>query len=147
MLKFFRPSPTRLGTHPAYVSGPLVGTLTANATTSIAVATPPGRVYLDRATVQALTAPVDADGTFIATLKRRDVTTGVTIALTAATNLIVAGLANQKGISLPLLASLTEAQKTVNAGDVLFLDVANNSAAIDTQPIGFTVTVEVLVLS
>lgn len=147
MVKYFKPGPGRFGAHPAFTSGALQGALTANGTTTIGIATPYRKCAIEAAALSAVTGPVDADGTFIATLKKKDNVANAVVTLSAGLDIEAAGLVSQKAVQFTLLTTLTENQKTLRAGDTLYVEIVNNSAAIDTQPVYLAATVELLVLN
>jgi hypothetical protein len=143
MPKFFQPkSAQRSGVQVAFASGrQLDAGITANATTRIPIASPFRKSFIERVTAQVITVPADADGTILATLKK--ISGGTTTSLSAALDLETLVTLVTK---LFTLSTLTEMQQTLREGDILVVDVVNNSAAIDTQPVGLIFTAELLPL-
>lgn len=140
----FQPKGGRYGTMPEILTGrQLDAGLTANTTTRIAVATSIRKAILARLSVYVTTVPVDADGTVLVTIKKFNQVSGITTALTAAFDL--EALTALKPAIIPLLATLTEQQLTVQEGEIIIADVVNNSAAIDTQPKELTFSAELLI--
>lgn len=148
----FRPRPGRYGVMVDAKASPQVGTgaltLTANVTTRIAIPTPIVRCAIFQLSLQsgAVTA-VDSDGTVLATYNKRDNVAGADVPLSAATSLesdFVTAI--NKNYPVPLLTTLTDAQRVCQPGDILFVNVVNNSAAIDTQPTGLFFVVEFAIL-
>lgn len=122
--------------------------ITANVTTRIPIPTPIARCAIASLSIQggAITG-VDADGTILATFNKRDNVGAADVPLSAATSLKVDFLtAVNKNFAVPLLATLTDQQRLCQPGDIVFVNVVNNSAAIDTQPTGLFLVVEFAIL-
>lgn len=122
--------------------------ITANTTTRIPIPTPFARSAVATLSIQggAITG-VDADGTILATFNKRDNVNAVDVPLSAAISLESDFItAVNKNFVVPLLATLSDAQRLVQPGDILFVNIVNNSAAIDTQPTGLFVLAEFAVL-
>jgi hypothetical protein len=83
---------------------------------------------------RASPCPVDADGTILATLKKWDKSAGAAVTLSAALDL--EALVAKQVTDFTLLSTLTDDQRTLDVGDTLYVEIVNNSAAIDTQPSG-----------
>ncbi len=151
MDKRFAPPPGRYGTMISHSFSGIIGTgglvLTANATTAFRIPTPFAKCWLEKLFVSAGGLGVDADGTILATINKRDNLNAANVPLTAAfsfeSDFLL--LAN-KVYQIPLLATLTDAQRIFQAGDQLYVDIVNNSAAIDTQPTHTAVGAEWCVL-
>lgn len=151
MDKRFAPRPGRYGVMLDVKVSTVIGTgglaLTANTTTTYRVSTPVRRSWIESISILNGTVGLDSDGTILATVFHRDNVGSSNIALTAATSLEVDFLAaNNKVFSVPLLTTLTDAQRICQPGDTVYVDVVNNSAAIDTQPIQNLVQVEFCIL-
>ena len=145
MDRSFRPKTGRFGIMPVTVSAPL-GTLTANNTTTIVIPTPPGKLYIGRVCVHQKTLVADADGTVLATLIKRRASDDQDVSLTTAVSLEVdVQVAAERG-NLSFLSTLGDKDRILISGDTLEFDVVNNSAAIDTQPVGAFVVVELFYL-
>lgn len=143
---YIRTKPGRFGIVPAFYSSDNVGTLTANVTTTIRIPTPRRKAKILRCSASAATLPVDNDGTFLATLKKWDDSAGASIAITSAFDLESGLDTAAESRNLTLLTTLTDAQQVVDEGDTLFVEVVNNSAAVDTQPVALAFVVECAVL-
>lgn len=132
----FRPLPGRYGAQVVTVSR-LVPTLTANTTTTINVGAPVGdsrrteKCKLLGVAVSAITPPADADGTILASVIKRDVSASSDVTLSSAT-LDLETLTAETQADFSLVED--DSQLTFDAGDILEVDVVNNSVAIDTQP-------------
>lgn len=149
MDRSFRPRAGRLGTHPFYLQGGRDQAATpfaVNGTTTVILGGPCFKGVISKVGHVAGTLPADADGTFVATLKKRNGATVTT--LSAALDLESTMTANVQSY-FTLLTTLTDAQKTVDgeAGDILYVEIVNNSAAVDTQPVGYRVTAELHALT
>lgn len=139
-----RTPPGRFGTHPIVVrSAP--ATLTANTTTTIALgAMPAYRYRIAKACVSCTTVPADADGAITAVLKKYDASADAAVTLCSAVNLET--LTADEAAQITLTATLTEAQRTLDVGDTLKVEVTNDSAAINTQPAGLVFAVDLELL-
>lgn len=149
MVKHFRPKPDRFGIQSIAMRSGFAGTaglaLTANATTVFQIPVPFRKSVIERISVSCKGIPVDADGTILATINKRDNIAGANVALTAATSLEVDFvLLVNKNYNIALLNTLTDAQRILQEGDMMFVNIVNNSAAIDTQPDQLSFSVELL---
>lgn len=140
----FRPkSATRAGAHFAYLKSQQIAAVTVNTTTRI-----PGdhihrKAYLTRLSVHCSTVGADADGVITAIVYKYDASANAAVALCAAENL--EALTADESAAITITSSLTEAERTFDEGDVFYAIVTNNSAAIDTQPVGLVFSAEVAV--
>ena len=141
-LKIFKPKPGRFGIHPVFAQAAL-SALTANATVTNYIPTPKRKCYIERITYHASTMAADADGTVLATVTKWDDSAQAAVALTASTSL--EGLTAKKATEIALLSTLTDAQLTLDEGDTLYIEMVNNSAAIDTNHANACLAVELLV--
>lgn len=135
-----------VGTAGAIGTGGLL--IVANVTTRFVVPTPTARCAVATMSIQngPVTA-VDADGTILATFTKRDNVNAANVPLSAATSLKADFLTTvNKSFLVPLLVTLTDAQRLCQPGDVVYVDVVNNSAAIDTQPTQLFLLVEFAIL-
>ena len=119
-----------------------IGTLTVNATTTIHIPTPGRRCAILSASICQQTKAADADGTVLATLKRRDISASADVAASSAYDMEAA--TNRQVDRVTMLGGTANRIKAKE--DSLFLDVVNNSAAIDTQPVNAFVVVELALL-
>jgi hypothetical protein len=146
MRNHFSPKGGRYGTMPEIVTGrQLDAGLTANTTTRITVSSAIRKAIIARITAYAATLVVDSDGTVLATVKKFNQATNTTTSLTAAFDLEVANMTALKPANIPLLTTLTDSQLTVAEGEIIVVDIVNNSAAIDTQPKELTFSAELLI--
>jgi hypothetical protein len=152
-LNYFAPKPGRFGVASVLLNSGQIGgadylggatPLTANASTTFRLGGTAGRkCRISRFGATVTTMPADADGTITAVLQKYDASANAAVALTGAINL--EALVTREETSVVFLATLTDAQATLDTGDALEVVVTNNSAAIDTQPAGLVFTVELLV--
>ena len=137
--------PGRFGTEVTFLPR-LLGAFTANTTTTFDIPTPVRSAIIERITVQQRVLVADADGTVLMTVKKWDSSAGAAVTLTAATSLEGDNQTAKVAKVVPLLTTLTDDQLRIDSGDYLYVEVVNNSAAIDTQATDPSVVVEVLVL-
>lgn len=141
---FRREKAGRFGTHPVAMQGS-IATFTANDTTDVVVGCYPAKACIaPKFSVAVTVAPADADGAITGILYKYDASANAAVALSAATDLET--LTAFEGRRVDVLATLTDAQRTLDEGDFLYFRVTNDSAAINTQPGVFVVNVEVFVL-
>ena len=141
MRRDFQPRPGRLGVHPIYLQGDrsqAATPLTVNGTTTVHLGGPAYKAALSKVGLSCGTKPADADGTILATLKKRN---GATIT-TLSSALDVEAITDNVQSFFSLLSTLTDAELTLEAGDLLYVEIVNNSIAIDTQPVGLRITAE-----
>jgi hypothetical protein len=143
MLNFRKEQPGRFGTHPVYVDG-AVAAITVNATTTQTLTTPNVKALISALSVQTFVVPADDDGTILAKVFKWDKSAGAAVALTG--NVDLETLTAKSNTSVPLLATLTPADLTIDPGDTLYVTVTNNSAAIGTQPTGLRFQAEIFIL-
>lgn len=147
----WNPRVGRLGTMIAFTQSGIIGTgglnLTANATTTYRIPTPAVRCAIARLAISAGGIASDADGTILATINKRDNVNAANVPLTAATSLEVDFITVANTVyRVPILTTLTDGQKIFQVGDQLYVDIVNNSAAIDTQPTHTAIVAEWFVL-
>ena len=109
--------------------------VSANTTTDYTVGVPAVLSYVENIRIGAVAAGVDADGTILVQVFKRDVAAASNVALTGTFSLESDGItAGNRQFTIPITG--TDAARTINTqnGDALFVRVTNNSAAIDTQP-------------
>jgi len=110
-----------------------IPTLTVNVTNTIRLPTPSARAYVLKCSITQSVVGNDADGTLLATLKRRDISAGADVTISSAFNIEgqVANSANERFVLLG------ESTRLKAREDTLFVDIVSNTAIIDTQPVGF----------
>lgn len=134
----------RFGTVPAFFKGKqLDAGITASATVKMIIATPYRKAFVERASVVAETLPIGG-AAITATLYKKPV--GATaIALTGAIDLKVATQTALVSGLMALVSTLTDAQRVINEGDILYADLTA-AGTVTTQPVGLQIIVEVAVL-
>lgn len=135
------------GTEIIHVTGMLEtvsGTITANTTVKASFGAVHRKGYINKLVVHTITVPVDADGTILATVKKYDASAAADVTLATSYNL--EGLAAKVASVIPFDAGVTQAQRTLDEGDMLFVDVTDNSAGIDTQCVGLRFGADIAVL-
>jgi hypothetical protein len=138
MRKEFIPRPGAFGTHPVVLSGRMDGSLTVNDTTTFSIGGIHRKSFIERLSFSQRTVAADADGTVLLTVKKRDASADAAVTLNTAVSL--EGRTALESVAITLLSSLTDAERTCDEGDTLYVEVVNNSAAIDTQPADLIVT-------
>ncbi len=134
----------RFGTVPAFFSGKQADAgITASATVVIPVATPRRKTFVERCSVVLQTLPIGSAAITI-TLMKKPVASAA-IALTAATSLLVATQTALIVAEIALLAALTDSERVVAEGDLLYFNVIA-AGTVSTQPVGLVGSVEVSVL-
>jgi hypothetical protein len=97
------------------------------------------KAFVDEVHVGAVTAPADSDGTVLLNLIKYDASASGTVTLVSSYDL--EGLTAGKTERVPLVASLTDQQRTLDYGDFLYITTVNNSAALNTAISGGAITV------
>ena len=144
MYNHFRPKPGRYGTHPQFLTVQPTPTLTANNTTIFKIPSPYRRCVFVRGAVSVTQVPVDGDGTILGTFRKYDASADAAVTLTG--NIDLETLVTREVSYADPSSSATQAQLTLDNGDVMEFHVVNNSAAINTQPTDLSLCVELLVL-
>jgi hypothetical protein len=132
----------RFGAAPAFLSA-AAGTVTASATTVHDIGGFHRKGYLFRANASCSTVPVSASGTVEATLVKYDASADAAVPLSAVLQL--EGLTAHESAPFVLLTSLTEAQRRLDEGDVLYVSIVSD-AAIGTAAVNLRFTVEAGIL-
>lgn len=132
MFNFFTPKPGRFGVIPNVLPGHC-GTIGNNTTTYFSFGGHPAQCYINRAVVSAATVPAATSGTILATLEKYDASANAAVALSAEFDLET--LTANEGTAVPLLSTLSIAQRTLDTGDTVRLKVVTNNtvttAAVD----------------
>lgn len=155
---FFAPKPGRFGIAPVFIkSGQIGGTNFLGGTTPITAGsggTPQTTIFrlggvagrrarIDRIGATVVTVPVSAGGTIVATIRKYDASADSVV--TISQNLELTTLTTrEEGFANPI-ATLTDSQLTLDAGDALEVHVVS-SHAIGTQPAGLVFTASVMLL-
>lgn len=103
----------------------------------------PAKCAIARAVVSAKTVPASSAGTITGVLQKYDASADAAVTLSAAVDL--EALTASEGTAIPLLTTLTTAQKTLDTGDTLQFVIT--SGTVDTQPVDLLVNTELLVLA
>lgn len=140
MYNFFRPKPGRFGIMPVAVTlRPDFGTLAAG-TVVHNLGGYPGTCYINKVSISGGTFPVAATS-IEATLAKKPSGTAVPLTSAIDINDQTAGA----GVQGTFLTTLTDAQRTLNAGETLELSVVT-TGSVTTQPVDVIVTIELLVV-
>lgn len=138
----FLPKPHRSGIMPCLVQlgnpGALSPVAVASDTVTYPVATPFARSFVGRISAQAGIKPAGSS-TITATVFKRNATGSVEVALTGAFDLTA--LVNGTVANVPILSGLTQAERSLRAGDYLAVDIVA-AGTITTQPSDLYFTVE-----
>lgn len=143
-----QPSPGRYGIEPVFIRiGPIGGSnkiggaspLTANATTTFKLGGFGRKMYFLRFSASAGTVPADADGTILARLRK--IGAGATTT-TLSQDIDLEGLTADLVTYAAPLAAATDSQRLILATETISVDVVNNSAAINTQPVDLYLVAE-----
>lgn len=154
MDRSFRPRPPRYGTQIVQLRITLpTSPATANGTETHRIGAPVAigelvgskSVFLGAA-LSAGTIGVDADGTLLAYIMKRDASTDTDVTLTSSLSLESDGITANEQADFTNVTTLTDAQLTFDLGDVAEIDIVSNSAVIDTQPADVVVVLEFALL-
>ena len=142
----FAPYPGRFGTMLQVAQAANVGNVTANDTTRFFLPVAAGKYWVSKLSVVCDTVGADADGSIVATFYKYSGVSDAGTALNTATNLET--LVTKETRDVPVTATLTDVQRLLDTsnGDSLYVEVVNDSAAIDTQPTKLSFAVELFAL-
>lgn len=132
----------RSGADIAFVGTRVTGNLTATSTDKFFIPTPNRRSAVTAFGVSVDTLPINA-GTNTAILYKYDASADAAVALTAATDLET--LTTKEGRSVALISTLTDAQRTLDDGDTLYVETTQSGAQTQ-QPTNLCFSVELAVL-
>lgn len=141
----FRPKKTSRSGMQLVTTCAAIGTITANQANVYGIPTPRRRCVPLRVTYHCTTLVADADGTVLLQIAKRDVSAAANVNLAAGTQNLESATA-ETATDVPLVATLTDAQRTFAEGDTMKATITNNSAAIDTQHVNAFLTVEWAIL-
>lgn len=144
MPTYFAPKPGRFGVLPTLLpSGRInTGTLAAGTQTHN-IGSTPARSYVNRAVVCAEVFPTAATSCFIEVYKMTGAT-ALALTATGASALSINAATANTPIAIPILSTLTEAQRTLTAGDSIRVSIVT-AGAVSVQPEDVTVNIELLV--
>jgi hypothetical protein len=129
------PKPGRFGVLPNLLAGRCDAAIGDSGTTTYNFGGHPAPCVISRAVVSAGTVPASSGGTILAVLQKYDASANAAVTLTA--NIDLEALVAKEGTAVALLSTLTDAQRTLDAGDTLQLVVTTTStvgtAAVDLQ--------------
>lgn len=140
---FFGPPANRKGTMPVAVGG-RIGTTIANTTTTlVSLGGYPKTAYISGFEVsQQILATSASALTFV--VQKYDSVANAPVVLTAAVNMLTAAQIAREGAVIPLLSTLTQAQRTLRGGDTLEV-LITAAGTVTGQPTDFFVVGELLV--
>lgn len=118
--------------------------ITSRSNTADALAKGEHISYIERLTAVCHTLVADADGTVLLTIRKYDRSAAADVTLATSFNLET--LTAKEASHIPFDSGVTDAQRILDVGDFLFAEVVNNSAAIDTQPVGLQVSALIKIL-
>lgn len=144
MITYFNPLPGRFGVHPDTISGRCAAAIGNSTTTVYNFGGVPAKAYLSRAIVSAGTVPASTSGTILGVVQKYDATANTAVALSG--NVDLETLTAHEGVAVPFLASLTDAQRTLNPGDTLRFAVTTNNT-VTTAAVDLQCNIEVLILT
>lgn len=131
------------------------GTVTANVTTRFGLgsvndkddtaANPGNLAYVDEVFAASRIIPADADGTLLLNILKYDASANADVTLVGSYDLEALTVGESE--RLPFNSGVTDAQRTLDPGDLLHFTIVSNSAAIDTQAAGGAVTVKLKYLT
>jgi hypothetical protein len=125
----------------AFVRGPLIGTVANTTTTSFNIGGLHRRSYVERISLSARTI-IASTSAVSAVVSKYSAATNTAVALTAAFDL--KSLVTEETSILPLLTTLSDAQRSVSEGDT-FRIVVTAAGTITTQATDLICAVEVAV--
>jgi len=140
---FFAPKPGRLGVLPNVLVGRCDAAIGNSGDTTYSFGSHPARCYINRAVVSAGTVPASAGGAITAVLKKYDASANAAVTLTGSIDL--EALTANEGTAVSLLATLTDAERTLDEGDTLQF-VVTAASTVDTAAVDLYVNTELFVL-
>lgn len=135
----YLPRHARKGVRSIQLFSPVLGdggtAVGASATTTVPLQSPNERGWVEKLSMRGSTAAISASGTVLVTIYKRDVANAANVALNTAVSIEAAGLTTlDANIDIPVLSTLTDAQRTKLEADTFFADIVSD-AAIGTQPV------------
>ena len=137
----FAPLPGRFGVLPNLLVGRCVAAIGNSTTTTYNFGAHPASCLINRAVVSAGTVPVSS-GTILGVLQKYDASADAAVVLSGDVDL--EALTAHEGTAIPLLTTLTDAQKTLDTGDTVRF-VVTTTNTVSTAAVDLTVNVELLV--
>ena len=138
----FAPLPGRFGVLPNLLVGRCVAAIGNSTTTTYNFGAHPASCLINRAVVSAGTVPASTSGTILGVLQKYDASADAAVVLSGDVDL--EALTAHEGTAIPLLTTLTDAQKTLDTGDTVRF-VVTTTNTVSTAAVDLTVNVELLV--
>lgn len=141
---FFGPLAPRSGVMPVAVTGRLDGTVGNSGDTTFSFGGYPRKAAISRFLVSQEVLATSASA-LTCVIQKYDASANAAVVLTAAVDLLTPTQVAREGYAIDLLASLTQAQRTLDVGDTLEVKVTA-AGTVTGQPTDFFCTAELLVL-
>lgn len=138
----FLPLPGRFGVLPNLLVGRCDAAIGNNTTTTYSFGGHPAVCVVNRAVVSAGTVPAATSGTILGVLEKYDASANAAVVLSGNVNL--EALTAHEGTAIPLLTTLTDAEKALDLGDTVRFVVTTNNT-VTTAAVDLVVNVELLV--
>jgi hypothetical protein len=138
----FAPTPGRLGVLPNLLVGRCNAAIGNNTTTTYSFGSHPAKCYINRAVVSAGTVPASTSGTILGVIKKYDASANAAVTLTD--NVDLEALTANEGTAVALLSTLSDAERTLDTGDVVQFVVTTNNT-VTTAAVDLMVNVELFV--
>lgn len=139
----FLPKPGRFGVLPNLLVGRCAAAIGNNTTTTYNFGGHPSISVINKIVISAGTVPASTSGTILAVIEKYDASANAAVTLTAST-IDLEALTAHEGTAVALLTTLTDAQKTLDAGDTLRMVVTTNNT-VTTAAVDLLVNFELLV--
>lgn len=132
-IKHFQPKPGRFGVEPGYAQSNVITSITASATTNVPIATPRRKAWIERVTYSVGQTTANFSTLTAQVFKR---SAGGDVTLSAAVN--INNQTARRTYEIPLTATLTDAQRTLQEGDMIEIAlVAGTATQQPTQGVAF----------
>lgn len=141
---FFGPLANRSGVMPVAVTGRLDGTIGDSGDTTFSFGGYPRKAAISRFLLSQQVLATSASA-LTCVIQKYDASANAAVVLTAAVDLLTPTAVAREGTVVDLLASLTQAQRTLDVGDTLEVKVTA-AGTVTGQPTDFFCTVELLAL-
>ena len=143
MYRNFKPKPGRVGFHPMLKHGDCQAAIGNSTATTYNFGGTPSRTFISKAVVSAGTVPASTSGTILGVVQKYDASADAAVALSG--NVDLEALTAHEAADIPLLTSLTDAQRTMDTGDTLRFVVTTNNT-VTTAAVDLAVDFELLAL-
>ena len=141
----FRPKAGRFGVLPTFLyAKQLDAGITASSTVKIPFAIPFRKLWIARMSV-SISTTLPAGGAAITAVFQKKPNGASAVALNTGFDLTTTNLVLLIPKEVPILSTVTEAQRIVNEGDSIYVD-AIAAGTVTTQPVGLTFCLEAYVL-